>query len=854
MSLIIKNYLRELTLFKNQNSICLFSFVLFFILISLKTPAFTQEKVVIKANNVTLNTVITTLRDNYALKVSFNDDKLSKYTINLEKSFTNAEDALNYLIKDLPLKLDFVNNVFIISNIKTNSNTKYLVSGNIIDAISNETLPSSTVIINGLTLTSDQRGNFSYTSNTDSIFRLQVSYLGYLKLDTLIKANNYLNIRLHQSTIKIAEVVLSSIQSNIESNTFFNTGSLKINHNISENLPGSSDNSVYNLLRLQPGILASGEQSNDLLVWGSYKGQTKISFDGFTIFGVRNFNDNIGAVNPLIAKDLNVLKGGYGVTNGDRVGGVIDIIGVEGNSQQPKIKIGINNLTLNGFVSTPLFKNTALVIAARQTYYNVYNPYSLNTNNRNNDRLNNIVDLTVTPDYVFNDINLKFSGKSDKCENYHLSLFNGTDKLSSAYNTTKGRLKINGAENELNKQFGGSAYYSKIWKKGAISSITMATSGLNYTEDDEVKLNFSNNNQNFNNIADLVNNNISETSVKFSHRLPTTKDYNVIMGTGYIYNQTTLTKDSLNFRQLDEKNYSSRFYGYSEINYFINQKLKFTPGLRVDIDLTLQKTYLQPRFATKYQINKALAVSASWGIYKQFIAYNATIDEQGDLKYTWTVSDGKKIPVYSAQHWVIGTNFEKNNWWINTDFYYKTTTGITRFVQLNNRRENILGNGRAIGVDILVKKNYKRNTAWVAYTLSKTTENYPIKVRNSIVNQYKRAPQDQRHEIKFAGILNVKSFYLSANYVYGSGFPSTNPFDNPSTNLTSYKRFDTALTYKFSAKKYRLETGLSILNLFNTQNLKTGNLERIPTEQASTINIYSQSVPFTPTLFLNFSL
>ena len=54
-----------------------------------------------------------------------------------------------------------------------------------------------------------------------------------------------------------------------------------------------------NLLRLQPGILASGEQTNDLIIWGSYEGHSQVLFDNFTIYGLKNFNDNISAFNPF---------------------------------------------------------------------------------------------------------------------------------------------------------------------------------------------------------------------------------------------------------------------------------------------------------------------------------------------------------------------------------------------------------------------------------------------------------------------------------------------------------------------------------------------------------------------------
>jgi hypothetical protein len=165
-----------------------------------------------------------------------------------------------------------------------------------------------------------------------------------------------------------------------------------------------------------------------------------------------------------------------------------------------------------------------------------------------------------------------------------------------------------------------------------------------------------------------------------------------------------------------------------------------------------------------------------------------------------------------------------------------------------------IGNGRTYGIDFLIKKEIKENSAWVAYTLSKTEEQFPVKGKPNVLGNYNRAPQDQRHEIKFAGTAKIYFFYLSANYVYGSGFPSFNPRDALNSDLLSYNRFDAALTYKFKTKKYALETGLSILNLFNTQNLKTGNLNRIPTEQLGALSIYSQAVPFTPTLFFKLAL
>lgn len=815
-----------------------------------------QQAIVLDVKNESLNKVITSIRDSYQVKMSFNDAKLSPYKVTVKQSFGNAEEALNFLLKDLPFTVELASDVFIISAKKINLNLKqHLLVGYVLDKENQESLPFTSIYVNNYPLTTDLKGNFSYLSE-DSVVQLKVSYLGYYKLDTLIKASNNLKIELSQSTILMEEVVLTSLEPKLATATNASSGNIRINQSIAEDLPGSSDNSVYNFLRLQPGILAAGEQANDLIVWGSYRGQTKVSFDGFTIFGVKNFNDNIGAVNPLMTKDLNIKKGGYGVEQGDRVGGVVEITGVEGNILKPNLKIGVNNLIINGEASTPLFKNTSIVIAGRQTYYNLYNSFSVSPPPNNRNGVRKVVDLSITPNYAFKDLNLKFSGRSNKGENYFISLFTGDDKLNSSFSTNQQNLRVIGKKDENNQQYGGAAFYNKIWKNGSISAVTLATSGLANEEVELTNITQEKNGAFVNSIDQRFGNEITEQSLKFTHQLPSTQKRSHLMGFGYIQNKSVLSFDDYDPSQMKNVNYSKRWFGFTENAFNISQNLKITPGLRADFDAELNKLYFQPRFSASYRFNPAFKMTASWGVFNQFIAYNGLVDSDGNFRYQWTVSDGKIIPVYQSQHWVTGAAFERNGFSLNADFYYKTTEGLTRFVQNAQGARNILkGDGRSVGLDLLFKKELKKHSAWIGYTLSNTQERFRKRgVNNTTIYQFERAPQDQTHELKFAALINISPFYLSANYVYGSGFRSQNPLENPNVNELPYNRFDSAVTYKFKAKKYQLETGISVLNVFNTQNLRTGNVNRIPTVLLSTINIYSNAVPFTPTLFLKFSL
>jgi len=136
----------------------------------------------------------------------------------------------------------------------------------------------------------------------------------------------------------------------------------------------------------------------------------------------------------------------------------------------------------------------------------------------------------------------------------------------------------------------------------------------------------------------------------------------------------------------------------------------------------------------------------------------------------------------------------------------------------------------------------------VSYTLSKSEEHFPYNIRQ----YYHPSPQDQRHEIKFAGILNFNPLCFSVSYVYGSGFERfVITDDDGSESIPAYNRLDAALIYSFRPGKVQSQVGLSVLNVLNAENVKLSNIRRIVTDSEYPLDIQAETVPFTPTLFLN---
>ncbi|MCX6238675.1 MAG: TonB-dependent receptor plug domain-containing protein [Bacteroidia bacterium] len=824
-----------------------------FILLLAGSSVFSQEVEVV-AYNAPLNKILIGLRDKYKLQFSFNDRLLSQYNLSISRKFPSPDDAIQSLINGLPLICQKKRDVFmIVPEKKVVSQRNYLLFGQIAEAKTNEPLPFSRLFVDDRIVVSDLKGSFSYQSSDDSLFRIRVSHLGYYLLDTVLVAGINHQLKLTPSIIGLREIIIKDKSPDRSTQISKKAGVMTINHQLARYLPGNGDNSVFTLLRLMPGILASSEQSNGLIIWGSYEGHSEILFDGFTIWGLKSFDDDIDVVNPLIAKEIEVFKGGYDATLGDRVGGIVRISGKSGSTIKPSFSLNINNVTMNGMVEVPLWKNSSLLLAFRQTYYNLYNGKDiLPANNRNVvipvSRSNPNIDYTVFPDYNYRDANIKFTTRNDNGELFSLSLIGAGDRFKYTINQLSGNNSLFKISSENNNQYGGSAFYGRTWRNGNITNITTSWSSIKTDLSDIQKVVSTNNiiivkrdEQTYNQISEFSGRADNFVSLSPSHRLEN--------GIGFEMNNVGLRADSSGVTQTNLKTQVYRMNGYLQDHITLPGEVDIKFGFRADIPFNLNKIYIQPRLSTSIKVTDFIKLNAALGIYNQFISKSSVVDEQGNYRYIWTACDNKDVPVLRAVHWVLGSSYHQNDFTFSVEAYLKNTDGLTRFIRKSQRFKDLIyrGEGRSYGLDFFVKKDFRGHSAWISYTLSKTEERF------SYFSQYqfRAAAQDQRHELKAAVIFNVKPFSFSANYVFGSGFLFNNgTATKPDYINPDYNRMDVAVNYRFNIGKVAAETGLSVLNLFNSKNIRYSNFEKVPSDQSTTLNIYSEAVPFSPRLSL----
>ena len=593
----------------------------FIFLILFQVTAQTAKRIIVNVQKTSLSQVLLDLKENYGIQFAFDNDILSKYFVSLNRTFQSEEEALNYLLKNLPFELEKSGDVFIIIPIYADTVAVQLqeptqITGRVVEAQTFEPLPFSNISINNKYIQTDQQGNFNFIASAGSTFDLRISHLGYYIYDTIITQSVNNQFLLNPEIEKIAEV---KVHGNlVEQSTLIGdqAGRMKINHRIAPVLPGHGDNSVFTLLRLMPGILAAGEQSTDLLIWGSYESQSKTQFDSYTVFGLKNFNDNISVVNPLMVKNIEVMKGGYDARYGDRVGGIVDITGKNGAMQKPAFTCNINSTTVNSLVEVPLSKKSTVLAAYRQTYYQLYDPANMELFGGRNGKSkskgfgsNQSTDFVVTPDYDFRDANVKYMYRGDNGGQLSLSLYGGGDNFDYNMEGSLANTTIIRTEEEQNRQLGSSLQFVQSWKNGNTTNITAGYSVFKRLADEQNETENSRTGKKMITKSISSDNYVDELTFNTEHTFSLLNGHQIIFGGGAINNNVKLSRKSFDEQIIDLNSQSPRIVSYLQDVLPLGNSVELKSGVRVIYSTKLKKWFTEPRISTSVKLSEEMKFS-----------------------------------------------------------------------------------------------------------------------------------------------------------------------------------------------------------------------------------------------------
>lgn len=760
------------------------------------------------------------------IEISFDSKALSTYNITLDKSFRSPGEALGYLLRGKPYTFEKTGNVYIIYPLVQTKTTSaapvYFFSGILSDSGSGELLPYGYISAPDKTVATDEKGYFTFTETSTGYLNIKIRYLGFMPKDTVLQPGHH-HIALTARTIMMDEIVITSSPGMMLMQSGQRSGENRINHNVARYMPGSSDNSVFTLLRMMPGVRASGEPTEELITRGT---GSKVTFDGFTLFGMRGFNDNISFVNPYMTKDIRLMKNGYDASYGNQTGAIAEISGMEGNTSQAVFKANAGTLTANIYGSIPVSKRSVLSAAYRQTFYNLYESELLNPFNgkkststgRGNGSSNGQghsttgnTEIFINPDYTFRDLNIKYAGTSAGNNHYYISLYGASDKFDYTA-TPDPENDISVTQRSLHA--GAAAGFDKTWNQGSVTRIRLNYSGL--SNHDEHMTISSGNRQNTS--VYTIENSAGKSGVKISHEFHAGSSHKLIAGSDinhYLYRLNDL-----------EENLTVPSVHITD--YFGVGRFSVDAGLRADY--ISGQISLQPRISLRQKFAGLFTATASWGMYNEFFNRVPVIVDEDKLALAWKLHDLSR-----SMNTMAGIAFNPDKTLISAEIYLKQFRNAIQLID-----EEIVTTGMNIrGMEIFAKQHILSGELFGSFTLQQALSPTAYTAK----------------EYKAGGLYNFRHFTLSANYVYGTGFPAIHTGgsvsgngqgSSGSTSDEPYSRLDIALTYRLRFRSGELHTGASIVNLLNNANTK---YNYITIGKRDPVALYSQAMPFTPVLF-----
>ncbi|MCF6347587.1 MAG: TonB-dependent receptor plug domain-containing protein [Flavobacteriaceae bacterium] len=594
-----------------------------------------------------------------------------------------------------------------------------------------------------------------------------------------------------------------------------------------EIIAGLTEADVLETLQQLPGIVSPNETATGLVVRGGKLDQNRLLYDGMNIYHNGHFFGMLSAFNPNMIDKVTFYNKGTHPKYDERASSVIAMQTSDEIVSKPTFSFGLNGINASAKINIPISKDKLSVIASsRRSYKEIYESFTLSNIAdkvfQNSIVTNNQGDLNQ---FYFYDYALKINYKPTQKNYFYFSLLSIKNQLEYQQNQS---LPFQNSKDILNiKNNGYSIGWSKIWNTNLKqnSSLSFSKYNFNYnfviTESDNVISDFDKRNA----IYD------TNFNTEFSLKLKQTK-----IDFGYQYTFKDVSYSFLNTGNINLiLDRAQNRVGTHAIftNYSITKPDNFTinAGVRINFYPELNVMKLAPRIIFNKILHPNLTAQITFETKNQAIhKIDETVLSNLSLENElWRLADNKTFPIIISNQFSSGLNYKKNNWQIDTDFYFRKQKGITAlslgFLNPDNPNFNI-GEQTIYGLDLFINKKIGPFNHWVSYSYIDAKNKY-----NSLNNNlYFTANNAIRHNMTFSTSYKNKGFQTAIAFHLRSGKPFTRSIieddkiifkDINTENLPVYHRLDISSNYQFwltEKKLSKITLGLSLRNLYNQKN------------------------------------
>ena len=754
--------------------------------------------------------------------------------------------------------------IFSIVQISMFAQEKVTLSGIITDANSGETLFGVNIYMESdptIGATTNEYGFYSITLLKGE-HTIIVSFITYNSISAQLELadNMTKNFEMQESEESLDEVVLVAKTQNKVNESAISVEKLSIAEiNKIPVLFGEKD--LIKTLQLLPGVKSAGDGQSGFTVRGGNVDQNLILLDDAPVYNTSHLLGFFSTFNSEAIKDVTLYKGTAPAQYGGRLSSVVDIRMKEGNNQKFAVSGGIGLISSKLNIEGPIQKGkSSFLISGRRTYADIF--------------------LKLTEEFednklYFYDLNAKFNYKFSDKDQIFVSGYFGRDVL--------------GLDDRFGIDWGNTTAtvrYNHLFNGKLFSNTSLIYS--NYDYDIEIQ----NNADPFSILSQVQDFNIKQEFQYYPNNNNKWKfGINAIFHTN---NPGEIVGDSGIEEQAEKRNGLETAI-YASNDWKVNDKLKINYGLRIsnfavlggsdyyelDDNMEVIDTIsnsgvvdnyinIEPRLSLNYKLNNTSSLKFAYTRNTQnlHLIANSVTTSPSDK---WVMSSNNINPEIGDQI-SLGyvNNFGNNTFEFSVETYYKWMQNQIDYKDGSNERDPIIerqllyGDGRAYGIEFLLKKNKGKFTGWFGYTLSKSEKQI-----NGINNDdWYAARQDKPHDITVVGMYEInKRLNVSAVWTYQTGNAVTFPSgkydiggetiwlytERNGYRMPDYHRLDLGMNYLLKeTDKYRSELSLSLYNAYGRENAFIINFEESETDPNQIIGVQTALFKYVPSISWNF--
>ncbi|PIB37512.1 hypothetical protein BFP72_10520 [Reichenbachiella sp. 5M10] len=766
-------------------------------------------------------------------------------------------------------------------NTSTSHSAKYTLSGQVSDAQTGEDLIGATVRIVGQSLgvVTNVYGFYSLTLPAGT-YEVSCNFVGFKEqiVTVDLTSNTSQKFELSENNEVLEEVVVLANREEDINVTSTEMGADEVSIDVVKKLPalfGEVD--IIKTIQLLPGVKVVGEGGSGFYVRGGNVDQNLVLLDEAPIYNASHLLGFFSAFNPESVKDMKLYKGAIPAQYGGRLSSVLDIRMKDGNSKQWTAAGGIGTMMTRLAVEGPVTSKGSIMIAGRRSYLDTFAKVANWAQGKevNSEQQFYFYDLNAKANYRINDNNRLFA-----------SGYFGRDVIATEINS----------DMKINVDWGNSTAtlrWNHLFGPRLFSNVTYYYSNYDYG------LDFNEEVSRF-----LWDSNLQEHSLKLDFGAYLNPNNTLKFGLQTI--QHAIAPGNIKTFEADgtvdshdlQKNKSYESAAYVSNEQVLTPKIKLDYGLRVSNFqnigpqevYTLDQNYevvdtvrhgsgsynsywnLEPRVAARYQINSSSSVKASYNRTSQYIqlASNGNFSSPFDIWFSST----EQIKPQLADQYSIGyfKNFKENTFEASVEVYYKDLQNSIDFkdhaeLLFNENLEGELrvGEARAYGVELLIRKNVGKLTGWIGYTLSKVEKKIPTINDGNWYN----AKFDKPNDLSIVAVYDITPHIsLGGSFVYSTGgavtFPTGRYYfggaavpvysERNGERLPDYHRLDASVTMrskKNDNRRFKSEWVFSVYNVYNRKNAFSISFQQEPDNPTGTYAEKSAIFGIIPSITYN---